>query len=105
LTIAGIFVLRKNRPDAERPYRAFGYPVLPALYIVSALAIMFVLLLYKTQTTWPGLVIVLIEFRFTCSGHAGVPQPENFLVGRRSCRLYNGGNQFGCFRIDRKDQL
>jgi len=60
LTIAGIFVLRKNRPDAERPYRAFGYPVLPALYIVSALAIMFVLLLYKTQTTWPGLVIVLI---------------------------------------------
>jgi basic amino acid/polyamine antiporter, APA family len=60
LTIAGIFVLRKNRPNAERPYRAFGYPALPALYIVSALAIMFVLLLYKTQTTWPGLVIVLI---------------------------------------------
>ncbi len=60
LTIAGIFVLRKNRPDADRPYRAFGYPVLPALYIVSALAIMFVLLLYKTQTTWPGLVIVLL---------------------------------------------
>jgi len=60
LTIAGIFVLRKNRPDADRPYRAFGYPLLPALYIVSALAIMFVLLLYKTQTTWPGLVIVLL---------------------------------------------
>src|SRR5215470_5944310 len=60
LTIAGIFVLRKNRPDAERPYRAFGYPVVPVLYIVSALAIMFVLLLYKTQTTWPGLVIVLL---------------------------------------------
>ncbi len=60
LTIAGIFVLRKSRPNAERPYRAFGYPIVPALYIVSALAIMFVLLLYKTQTTWPGLVIVLI---------------------------------------------
>lgn len=60
LTIAGIFVLRKNRPDAERPYRAFGYPFIPALYIVAALAIMFVLLLYKTQTTWPGLVIVLL---------------------------------------------
>jgi basic amino acid/polyamine antiporter, APA family len=60
LTIAGIFVLRKNRPNAERPYRAFGYPILPLLYIVSALAIMFVLLLYKTQTTWPGLVIVLV---------------------------------------------
>lgn len=60
LTIAGIFVLRKNRPDAERPYKAFGYPVVPVLYIVSAVAIMFVLLLYKTQTTWPGLVIVLL---------------------------------------------
>jgi len=60
LTIAGIFVLRAKRPDAERPYRAFGYPVVPLLYIVSALAIMFVLLLYKTQTAWPGLVIVLL---------------------------------------------
>lgn len=60
LTIAGIFVLRAKRPDAERPYRAFGYPIVPLLYIVSALAIMFVLLLYKTQTAWPGLVIVLL---------------------------------------------
>jgi len=60
LTIAGIFVLRAKRPDAERPYRAFGYPIIPLLYIVSALAIMFVLLLYKTQTAWPGLVIVLL---------------------------------------------
>ncbi len=60
LTIAGIFVLRAKRPGAERPYRAFGYPFVPMLYIVAALAIMFVLLLYKTQTTWPGLVIVLL---------------------------------------------
>ena len=60
LTIAGIFVLRAKRPDAERPYRAFGYPIVPLLYIVSALAIMFVLLLYRTQTAWPGLVIVLL---------------------------------------------
>jgi len=60
LTIAGIFVLRAKRPDAERPYRAFGYPIVPLLYIISALAIMFVLLLYKTQTAWPGLVIVLL---------------------------------------------
>jgi APA family basic amino acid/polyamine antiporter len=60
LTIAGVFVLRRKRPDAERPYRAFGYPVIPLLYIVAAVAIMFVLLLYKTQTTWPGLVIVLL---------------------------------------------
>jgi APA family basic amino acid/polyamine antiporter len=60
LTIAGIFILRFKRPEAERPYRAFGYPFVPLLYIVSALAIMFVLLLYRTQTAWPGLVIVLL---------------------------------------------
>lgn len=60
LTIAGIFRLRVKRRDAERPYRAFGYPFLPLLYIVAAIAIMFVLLLYKTQTTWPGVVIVLL---------------------------------------------
>jgi basic amino acid/polyamine antiporter, APA family len=60
LTIVGIFVLRSKRPDAERPYRAFGYPFVPLLYIVTASAIMLVLLLYQTQTTWPGLVIVLL---------------------------------------------
>ena len=60
LTIAGIFLLRRKRPDAERPYRAFGYPFVPLLYIVAAVAIMIVLLLYQTQTTWPGLVIVLL---------------------------------------------
>src|ERR1700692_3476572 len=60
LTIAGIFVLRAKRPNVERPYRAFGYPFVPLLYIVAATAIMFVLLLYKTQTTWPGLLIVLL---------------------------------------------
>jgi basic amino acid/polyamine antiporter, APA family len=60
LTIAGIFVLRAKRPDAERPYRAFGYPFLPLVYIVAALGIMFVLLLYRTQTAWPGLVIVFL---------------------------------------------
>jgi len=60
LTIAGIFVLRVKRPNADRPYRAFGYPFIPLLYIVAALAILFVLLLYKTQTAWPGLVIVVL---------------------------------------------
>jgi APA family basic amino acid/polyamine antiporter len=60
LTIAGIFVLRAKRPDAERPYRAFGYPFVPVLYIVSAVAIMLVLLLYQTQTAAGGLVIVLL---------------------------------------------
>ena len=59
LTIAGVFVLRRKRPEAERPYRALGYPILPALYIVGATAIMLVLLAYRVQTTWPGLVIVL----------------------------------------------
>jgi APA family basic amino acid/polyamine antiporter len=59
LTIIGIFVLRKKRPDAERPYKAFGYPVVPILYIAATSFIMFVLLLYRTQTTLPGLLIVL----------------------------------------------
>jgi APA family basic amino acid/polyamine antiporter len=59
LTIAGLFVLRRKRPDVERPYRAFGYPVVPVLYILVATVIMIALLLYKTQTTWPGLLIVL----------------------------------------------
>jgi basic amino acid/polyamine antiporter, APA family len=59
LTIIGIFVLRRKQPEAERPYRAFGYPVLPALYILGASAIMVVLLFYRTQTTWPGLLLVL----------------------------------------------
>jgi APA family basic amino acid/polyamine antiporter len=60
LTIAGIFRLRVTRPDAERPYRAFGYPVVPALYILGALAILVVLCVYRPATVWPGLVIVLL---------------------------------------------
>src|SRR6266550_2640932 len=59
LTIIGIFVLRRKRPDAERPYKAFGYPVVPALYIVGASVILGVLFIYQTATTWPGLMIVL----------------------------------------------
>jgi len=60
LTIIGIFVLRRKRPDAERPYKAFGYPFVPLLYIVAATIIMIVLLLYQTQTAGGGLVIVLL---------------------------------------------
>jgi APA family basic amino acid/polyamine antiporter len=60
LTIAGLFVLRFRRPTAERPYRAFGYPLLPAIYIAMAIFIDVVLLLYKPQYTWPGLIIVLL---------------------------------------------
>jgi APA family basic amino acid/polyamine antiporter len=60
LTIVGLFVLRFKRPDAPRPYKALGYPVLPALYIVLAAWICIVLLRYKPQYTWPGLVLVLL---------------------------------------------
>ena len=60
LTIGGLFVLRRTRPDAVRPYKAFGYPVLPALYIVMAVWICGVLLRYKPQYTWPGLILVLL---------------------------------------------
>ncbi|HEY6376585.1 MAG TPA: amino acid permease [Edaphobacter sp.] len=60
LTIMGLFVLRRARPDAARPYKAFGYPVLPGLYIVMAAWICVVLLRYKPQYTWPGLIIVLL---------------------------------------------
>ena len=60
LTIAGVFILRRKHPDAVRPYRALGYPVLPAIYIVMALFIDVVLLRYKPQYTWPGLIIVLM---------------------------------------------
>jgi APA family basic amino acid/polyamine antiporter len=60
LTIVGLFVLRRTQPDTPRPYRAFGYPVLPGLYIVMALWICGVLLRYKPQYTWPGLILVLL---------------------------------------------
>jgi APA family basic amino acid/polyamine antiporter len=60
LTIVGLFILRRTRPNVERPYRAFGYPVLPVIYIVMALFIDVVLLRYKPQFTWPGLIIVLL---------------------------------------------
>ena len=60
LTIAGVFRLRSTRPDVERPYKAFGYPVIPALYIVGASVILVSLFIYRTSTTWPGLVIVLL---------------------------------------------
>ena len=59
LTIAGIFRLRQTRPDADRPYKAFGYPVVPILYIIGAAVILIVLFIYQTATTWPGLIIVL----------------------------------------------
>ncbi|RZL97749.1 MAG: amino acid permease, partial [Pedobacter sp.] len=60
LTIIGIFILRKKKPDHERPYKAFGYPVLPILYILMGAAFCILLIIYKPQFTWPGLIIVLL---------------------------------------------
>lgn len=60
LTIAGIFILRKKKPHAERPYKAWGYPILPALYIIMGLSFCTLLIWFKPEFTWPGLIIVLM---------------------------------------------
>jgi APA family basic amino acid/polyamine antiporter len=60
LSIAGIFILRIKKPDEERPYKAFGYPLIPALYIIMASFIILSLILLKPQYTWPGIIIVLL---------------------------------------------
>ena len=60
LTIAGIFILRKKQPNLERPYKAFGYPFLPGLYILMGAAFCLLLIIYKPEFTWPGLIIVLM---------------------------------------------
>ena len=83
LTIVGLFVLRFKRPDAPRPYKALGYPMLPALYIALAAWICIVLLRYKPQYTWPGLVLVLLGIpvylfwsRKTSAGLQAQEQPK-----------------------------
>ncbi|MES1223337.1 MAG: amino acid permease, partial [Bacteroidota bacterium] len=60
LTIAGIFILRKKQPHIERPYKAFGYPFLPLLYILMGIVFCILLILYKPLYTWPGLIITLL---------------------------------------------
>jgi APA family basic amino acid/polyamine antiporter len=60
LTIYGIFLLRRRHPEYERPYKAFGYPVIPVIYILLATLIMIILLIYKPDYTWPGLIIVIL---------------------------------------------
>lgn len=60
LTIFGIFILRKKRPETPRPYKAFGYPVLPIIYILMGLAFCILLIVYKPKFTWPGLIITLV---------------------------------------------
>ena len=59
LTIIGIYILRIKRPDVERPYKAFGYPFLPAIYILMGISFCTLLIIYKPNFTWPGLIIVL----------------------------------------------
>ena len=72
LTIAGIFVLRRTRSATERPYRAFGYPAVPIFYMVAAVIVMGVLIIYRTQTTWPGMVIILTGIPVYLLWHRGV---------------------------------
>ncbi len=60
MTILGIFILRNKKPDVPRPYKAFGYPILPAIYILMGIAFCVLLIIYKPQFTWPGLIITLI---------------------------------------------
>lgn len=77
LTAAGVFVLRRRQPTADRPYRALAYPWLPGLYIAVTLLIMFDLLLVKPRYTWPGLILVL----------AGVPV---YFLTRRTAQIESG---------------
>jgi APA family basic amino acid/polyamine antiporter len=78
LTIGSLFVLRVKRPDAERPYKAFGYPVLPALYIAMAAWICIVLLRYKPQYTWPGLFLVFLGLPvYAFWSRRGATQPSS----------------------------
>jgi len=59
-TIAGVFILRKKQPDTPRPYKAFGYPILPLIYILMGISFCVLLIIYKPKFTWPGLILVLI---------------------------------------------
>lgn len=74
LCIIGVFLLRRKRPDIPRPYKAFGYPLIPALYILMGLSFIVLLVLYKPQFTWPGIIITLL----------GIPL---YYVVRRSSHL------------------
>lgn len=77
LTIIGIFILRKKQPDTPRPYRAFGYPVLPLVYVIMGISFCVLLIIYKPGFTWPGLIITLtgIPVFFMTKGRA-VPDTD-----------------------------
>jgi len=82
LIVSGIFILRRKRPDAERPYKAWGYPVVPAIYILVAAAIAVDLLVFKPGYTFPGLIIVLLGIpvyflrKKLGGGGGGAPAPD-----------------------------
>lgn len=76
LTIVGLFRLRITRPDAPRPYRAVGYPVLPVLYIVGAVAIVSMLVIYRPLTTWPGMLFVVSGIPVYFLRRRGNPAPR-----------------------------
>jgi APA family basic amino acid/polyamine antiporter len=83
LTIAGLFRLRRTQPDAERPYRAFGYPVVPALYILGASVILVALFACQPTTTWPGLAIVATGVPiYLLWRKVGVPLEEKSMADR-----------------------
>lgn len=59
LTISGLFVLRVKKPEMERPYKAFGYPVVPAIYIILASLVALNMLIYQSKFSIYGLIIIL----------------------------------------------
>jgi len=80
LTIVGIYILRVKRPDAPRPYKAFGYPVLPAIYVLMGLAFCVLLIIFKPQYTWPGLIIVLIGIPIYYISQRNVKHEDTVLI-------------------------
>jgi len=80
LTIIGIYILRAKLPNAERPYKAFGYPVLPAIYIIMGIAFCILLIIYKPQFTWPGLIIVLIGIPIYYATKGNVKQQDETVI-------------------------
>lgn len=80
LTIVGIYILRVKRPDAPRPYKAFGYPVLPAIYVLMGLTFCTLLIIYKPQYTWPGLIIVLIGIPIYYISQRNVKHEDTVLI-------------------------
>jgi APA family basic amino acid/polyamine antiporter len=80
LTIIGIYILRVKSPDAERPYKAFGYPFLPALYIIMGICFCTLLIIYKPNFTWPGLIVVItgvpVFYMWKAFDKKGVQAPE-----------------------------